>query len=60
MEIDGYILFHTTDPLADALPLPAVKTAKYINDTKNDVQSLLQISRLAGQNQHVLGGHSIV
>ncbi len=60
MEIDGYILFHTTDPLADALPLPAVKTAKYINDKKNDVQSLLQISRLAGQNQHVLGGHSIV
>lgn len=27
---------------------------------KNDVQSLLQISRLAGRNQHVFGGGSIV
>lgn len=34
MEIDGYILFHTTDHLADALPLPPVETATYINDKK--------------------------
>lgn len=49
MEIDGYVLFHTTDPLADVLPLPPVETANYINGLKrNDVQILLQISRLAG------------
>ncbi len=35
MEIDGYVLFHTTDPLADVLPLPPVETANYINGLKN-------------------------
>lgn len=38
MEIDGYILFRTTDPLActlpDAPPPPPVETANYIHDLK--------------------------
>lgn len=42
MEIDSYILFHTTDPLActlpDTLSLPPIKTANYMTwFVKNEV-----------------------